>query len=85
MNTKIANETDGWRAKAREATVEALDSLAEAVQQHRETSKVRAKPRGDTGGAGGALLATIAVMYPVAAAAAIAIVGFIASGNLATL
>lgn len=81
MNAKIKTETDEWRAKAREATVEALDSLAEAVKRHRETSKVRAKPRGDTGGAGGALLATVAVMYPVAAAAAVAIAAFLANGN----
>ena len=81
MNAKINTETDEWRAKAREATVEALDSLAEAVKRHRETSKVRTKPRGDTGGAGGALLATVAVMYPVAAAAAVAIAAFLANGN----
>ncbi len=81
MNAKINTETDEWRAKAREATVEALDSLAEAVKRHRETSTVRAKPRGDTGGAGGALLATVAVMYPVAAAAAVAIAAFLANGN----
>lgn len=75
--------TEEWRGKARDATVEALESLAAAVKRHREQTRAEVGREGSEGRAGGTLLATVAVLYPVAAAAAIAVVGFLAGRGLA--